>query len=341
MVLGTGGGAFVEPRTRAEIARARDLGLDPRRPRPALGPGARPPGPAAAADRRSARRARRPAERGARRSTPRPTSWSTAGAAPATRPWRGRSSRRSAPTTGRGRGRRATLEPCAMIETVTVPLGARAYDIRIGPGSLRRAGAEIARLVRRPRVAVVTETRVAALHLAGAARGPRRRRHRGDGAGARAGRGDQGLGLARARGRVADRRARRPRRPGLAFGGGVIGDLAGFAAAVLRRGVGFVQVPTTLLAQVDSSVGGKTGINSPQGKNLVGAFHQPRLVLADTALLDTLPRARLSRGLRRGGEVRPARRRRLLRLARGSTAPALRAGDAGRAPARGAPVAAR
>ena len=75
----------------------------------------------------------------------------------------------------------------------------------------------------------------------------------------------------------------------VAFGGGVIGDLAGFAAAVLRRGVGFVQVPTTLLAQVDSSVGGKTGINSVQGKNLVGAFHQPRLVLADTGLLDTLP----------------------------------------------------
>jgi len=75
----------------------------------------------------------------------------------------------------------------------------------------------------------------------------------------------------------------------IALGGGVIGDLAGFAAACVRRGLDFVQVPTTLLAQVDSSVGGKTGINSRHGKNLIGAFHQPVLVIADTALLDTLP----------------------------------------------------
>src|SRR6202000_1793297 len=74
----------------------------------------------------------------------------------------------------------------------------------------------------------------------------------------------------------------------IALGGGVVGDLAGFSAAILRRGVDFVQVPTSLLAQVDSSVGGKTGINSPRGKNLVGAFHQPILVVADTAVLDTL-----------------------------------------------------
>ena len=75
----------------------------------------------------------------------------------------------------------------------------------------------------------------------------------------------------------------------VALGGGVVGDLAGFAASVVRRGIDFVQVPTTLLAQVDSSVGGKTGINTGHGKNLIGAFHQPILVIADTALLDTLP----------------------------------------------------
>ena len=108
----------------------------------------------------------------------------------------------------------------------------------------------------------------------------------------------------------------------VALGGGVVGDLAGFAAAIVRRGVRFVQVPTTLLAQVDSSVGGKTGINSRHGKNLVGAFHQPSLVLADTALLDTLPAARDARRLCRGGEVRPHRRRTLLRLVRGQLAAA-------------------
>jgi 3-dehydroquinate synthase len=176
-----------------------------------------------------------------------------------------------------------------MTATVAVPLGARAYEIRIGAGLLDSAGAEIAPLLRRPRLAVVTETRVASLHLPRLAASLE-----AAGIAARVleldpGEGTKGwAGLERAvEWLIAEKVARDDLV--VAFGGGVIGDLAGFAAAVLRRGVGFVQIPTTLLAQVDSSVGGKTGINSRQGKNLIGAFHQPRLVLADIGLLDTLP----------------------------------------------------
>jgi len=83
----------------------------------------------------------------------------------------------------------------------------------------------------------------------------------------------------------------------IALGGGVVGDITGFAAACYMRGVAFIQVPTTLLAQVDSSVGGKTGVNHPQGKNLIGAFHQPNIVLIDTATLETLPDRELKAGL--------------------------------------------
>ena len=101
----------------------------------------------------------------------------------------------------------------------------------------------------------------------------------------------------------------------VALGGGVIGDLAGFAASVVRRGLDYVQVPTTLLAQVNSSVGGKTAINSAHGKNLVGAFHQPILVLADTAVLDTLPVREFRAGYAELAKYALARRRRLLRLA--------------------------
>jgi 3-dehydroquinate synthase len=176
----------------------------------------------------------------------------------------------------------------SMTETVHVPLGGRAYDIRIGAGLLARAGPEIAPLLRRPRVAVVTETRVAALHGDGLAAGL-----------AAAGITPAVLALEPGEATKSWRALETTvewligEKVGrddvvVAFGGGVVGDLAGFAAAILRRGVRFVQIPTTLLAQVDSSVGGKTGINSPQGKNLVGAFHQPRLVLADTGLLDSL-----------------------------------------------------
>lgn len=173
--------------------------------------------------------------------------------------------------------------------TVTVPLGERSYPIRIGPGLLAQAGAAIAPLLRRKRVAIVTEERVAALHLAALQAGLEAGGVASTVLALPPGEGTKGWpGLeACVEWLIAERVARDD--VVVAFGGGVIGDLAGFAAAILRRGVGFVQIPTTLLAQVDSSVGGKTGINSRQGKNLIGAFHQPRLVLADTGLLDTLP----------------------------------------------------
>jgi 3-dehydroquinate synthase len=176
-----------------------------------------------------------------------------------------------------------------MMDTVRVALGARSYDVRIGPGLIDRAGAEIAPLLRRTRVAIVTEERVAALHLPRLGAALEAAGIAWSALALPPGEGTKGWdGLARtAEWLLAERVERRD--VVIALGGGVIGDLAGFAAAVLRRGVRFVQVPTTLLAQVDSSVGGKTGINTAQGKNLVGAFHQPSLVLADTALLATLP----------------------------------------------------
>ena len=172
---------------------------------------------------------------------------------------------------------------------VKVALGERAYDIAIGRGLLATLGMRIAALRPGAKAAVVTDETVAAHHLAAAEATL------------------QAAGVASARvvvppgestksfqvlERVCDALiAARIERGDLvvALGGGVVGDLAGFAAAVLRRGVDYVQVPTTLLAQVDSSVGGKTAIDSSHGKNLVGAFHQPVLVVADTALLDTLP----------------------------------------------------
>jgi 3-dehydroquinate synthase len=175
-----------------------------------------------------------------------------------------------------------------MQTTVHVPLGSRSYDVEIGPGLLASAGARIAPLLARPRVVVITDENVADLHL-GALR---------DGL-ARAGITLQSLRLPAGEATkgwaqfthmldwLLDQKVER-NDVVIALGGGVIGDLAGFGAAVLRRGVRFVQIPTSLLAQVDSSVGGKTGINADQGKNLIGAFHQPVLVLADTDVLATL-----------------------------------------------------
>ena len=172
---------------------------------------------------------------------------------------------------------------------IEVGLGARAYDILIGPGLLERAGEEIAARLSGARVAIVTDENVAAAQLPALQAGLDR------------------IGVASAvvtlppgektksfshlqevvDGVLAAKLERRD--AVIALGGGVIGDLAGFAAGIVRRGMDFIQAPTSLLAQVDSSVGGKTGINSARGKNLVGVFHQPKLVLADTAALDTLP----------------------------------------------------
>ena len=175
-----------------------------------------------------------------------------------------------------------------MREVVHVPLGERAYDVMIGPGLLAEAGMLIAPLLPRPRVAVVTETRVAAAQLDVLRAGL-------TAAGIDCvvlelppGEATKGWAhLAQVTEWLLDQKVER-RDVVVALGGGVIGDLVGFAAAILRRGVRFVQVPTSLLAQVDSSVGGKTGINTAQGKNLAGAFHQPSLVLADTDVLRTL-----------------------------------------------------
>lgn len=174
------------------------------------------------------------------------------------------------------------------IETVHVGLPGRAYDIHIGAGLLDEVGARIAPLQGRRQVCVITDATVAGLHL------DTLRTALTD-----AGREVEALVLpageatkswSHLQQTVEWLLAQRVERGDLviAFGGGVIGDLVGFAAAILRRGVRFVQVPTSLLAQVDSSVGGKTGINSPHGKNLIGAFHQPSMVIADTGLLGTL-----------------------------------------------------
>ena len=172
--------------------------------------------------------------------------------------------------------------------TVDVALGDRAYDIVIGRGVLQSLGARVAGLRPGVRTAIVTDRTVAkhwleatetSLAQAGI---PSARIIVDEGEGSKAYSGLEQVSEALIAAKIERNDLV------IALGGGVVGDLAGFAAAILRRGVDFVQVPTSLLAQVDSSVGGKTGINSPQGKNLLGAFHQPVLVIADTTVLDTL-----------------------------------------------------
>ena len=171
---------------------------------------------------------------------------------------------------------------------VDVALGDRAYDIVIGRGVLASLGARVAALRPGVRTAIVTDRTVAKHWLEQTERSLTE-------AGIQTSRVivEEGeisktyAGLEKVSEALIAAKIERNDLV-IALGGGVVGDLAGFAAAILRRGVDFVQVPTSLLAQVDSSVGGKTGINSPQGKNLIGAFHQPVLVIADTSVLDTL-----------------------------------------------------
>lgn len=179
---------------------------------------------------------------------------------------------------------------------VPVALGDRSYDVRIGPGLLDQAGGMLAAQIKRKDVIVVTDANVAAIHLP-------RLEHSLKVAGIQSrtvvlppGEGTKDFAhLARLTGELLDKGVERGTTL-VALGGGVVGDLAGFAAAIALRGIDFVQIPTTLLAQVDSAVGGKTAIDMPQGKNLVGAFHQPRLVLADISTLATLPRRQVLAG---------------------------------------------
>ncbi|MDU0311550.1 MULTISPECIES: 3-dehydroquinate synthase [Rhizobium] len=180
------------------------------------------------------------------------------------------------------------ITSASAIRTVHVPLGERAYDILIGPGLIVRAGAEIASRLKGRKAAVVTDENVAPLYLKALVASL-------DEAGIASAEVVLPAGektksfehLITACDKVLEARVERNDYV-IALGGGVIGDLSGFAAGIVRRGVRFVQVPTSLLSQVDSSVGGKTGINSRHGKNLIGVFHQPDLVLADTDVLNSL-----------------------------------------------------
>ncbi|MBD3730168.1 MAG: 3-dehydroquinate synthase [Sphingomonadales bacterium] len=179
---------------------------------------------------------------------------------------------------------------------IPVALAGRSYEVRIGSGLLADVASQCAPLLRKAKVPIVTDANVAAkwrdpveAALRAAGKEPRWLIHQpGESA-------KSWDGLARTVEWLLAEEVERGDHV-IALGGGVIGDLTGFAAAILKRGCGFIQLPTTLLAQVDSSVGGKTAINTPAGKNLVGAFHQPALVLADLDALDTLPMREMGAG---------------------------------------------
>ena len=182
----------------------------------------------------------------------------------------------------------------ATYSTVRVDLGQRSYDVLIGPRLIDQAPAVLHTRFAGARAAIITDRNVASHYLA-----PLELALGANHAGSVIVSPGESTKCFATLADVADQLLRFGIERGdvvIALGGGVVGDLAGFAASILRRGVRFVQIPTSLLAQVDSSVGGKTGINTAQGKNLIGAFHQPSLVLADTEVLSTLPLRQLRSG---------------------------------------------
>ena len=182
------------------------------------------------------------------------------------------------------------------VRTLRVDLGGRGYDIAIGPGLIDRVGELSAKLLARPRVIIVSDDIVAERYGARVFNSFKKAGVEASILFVPAGERSKEFDIfGQLMNGLLDQRPDR-KTTLVALGGGVVGDLVGFAASVLLRGVDFIQLPTTLLAQVDSSVGGKTGINTRHGKNLVGAFYQPRLVLADTDVLDTLPRRELLAG---------------------------------------------
>jgi 3-dehydroquinate synthase len=182
------------------------------------------------------------------------------------------------------------------LERLRVDLGGRAYDIVVGAGLLASAGKEIAGLKRAKRTFIVADDHTAQLHLGALTRSLDAVGLAHNASVLPPGEASKSFGvLEQLVSQMLDAKVERGDLV-IALGGGVIGDLAGFAAGITKRGLDYVQVPTTLLAQVDSSVGGKTAIDMPQGKNLVGLFHQPCLVLADTAVLDTLPQREMRAG---------------------------------------------